>query len=252
NSSFDASLADRNPPAVGTLAGTTVPANYSGGGIPAGVTQLHNDFGMNGDGQNTWNPRLGFAWRLPHSERFVLRGGYGVSHSRYTGQPFIQLLTAPPFAQIRQLVGPANAAASNEVPFDLNVPTFPAFVPYSPATQNTITVFDPHFRPPILQEYSLGVQTELAHGLILETSYSGARGLHIIRERSINQADLASPSNPIRGETTNTVANIPLRVPFQGWNSANMLQIESSGASWYNALLVSLSKQFSRGLQVQA
>ena len=252
NASFDASLADKNPPIGGTLAGTTLPSNYSGGAIPAGVTQLKNAFGMNGDGQNTWNPRVGFAWRIPHSERYVLRGGYGVYHSRYTGQPFIQLLTAPPFAQIRQLVAGANAAATNQVPFNLAVPSFPAFVPYSPATQNTITVFDPHFRPPATQEYSLGLQTEIANGLILETSFSGARGLHLIRERSINQAGLASPSNPIRGETTNTGSNIPLRVPFEGWNSANMLQIESSGASWYNALLVSLSKRFSNGLQFQA
>ena len=252
NASFDASLADKNPPIGGTLAGTTLPSNYSGGAIPAGVTQLKNAFGMNGDGQNTWNPRVGFAWRIPHSERYVLRGGYGVYHSRYTGQPFIQLLTAPPFAQIRQLVAGANAAATNQVPFNLAVPSFPAFVPYSPATQNTITVFDPHFRPPLTQEYSLGLQTEIANGLILETSFSGARGLHLIRERSINQAGLASPSNPIRGETTSTGSNIPLRVPFEGWNSANMLQIESSGASWYNALLVSLSKRFSNGLQFQA
>jgi len=252
NSSFDASLALKDPPAGGTLAGTTVPSNYSGGPIPPGVTQLDNDFGMNGDGQNTWNPRLGFAWRVPGTNRVVARGGYGVYHSRYTGQPFIQLLTAPPFAQIRQLVGPANAAASNEVPFDLNVPTFPSFVPYSPTTSNTITVFDPSFRPPLTQEYSLGVQTELAHGLVLEVGYSGARGLHLIRERSINQANIASVSDPIRGEFTNTVLNIPLRVPYQGWNSANMEQIESAGSSWYNAMLVSVSKQLSKGLQFQA
>jgi hypothetical protein len=252
NSSFDASLAENDPPDAGTLAGTTVPSNYSGGAIPAGVTKLDTNFGMNGDGQNTWNPRAGFAWRIPHSNRFVLRGGYGVYHSRYTGQPFIQLLTAPPFAQIRQLVGPSNASASNQVPFDLNVPVFPAFVPYSPATSNTITVFDPHFRPPVTQQYSLGLQSELALGLVLEVGYSGARGLHLIRQRSINQADLASSSDPIRGETANAVANIPLRVPFQGWDSANMQQIESAGASWYNALLVSLSKQLGRGLQFQA
>jgi len=252
NASFDSSLADRNPPPGGTLAGTTVPSNYSGGAIPAGVTQLHNDFGMNGDGQNTWNPRFGFAWRLPHTERMVLRGGYGTYHSRFTGQPFIQLLSAPPFAQFRIGQATTNAAATAQVPFPLNTPNFPAFVPYSPATANVITVFDPQFRPPIMQEYSLGLQTELAHGLILETGYSGARGLHLIRERSINQADLASPANPIRGQTTNTLANIPLRVPFQGWDPASMQQIESSGASWYNALLVSLTKQFSHGLTLQA
>jgi hypothetical protein len=251
NASFDSSSADRNPPAGGTIAGTTLPANYSGGAIPAGAKRLGNNYGVNGIGQNTWNPRLGFAWRLPHTERLVLRGGYGIYHSRSTGQPFIQLLTAPPFGQIREFVGPPNASATDANPLPLNVPTFPAFVPYSPTTSNSISVFDPNFRPPLIQQYSLGVQIKLTPTMELEVGYSGERGLHLIRERTINQADLASPSNPIRGETTNTLANIPLRVPFEGWSAGNMIQIESAGASWYNALLVSLNKRFSHGLQFQ-
>lgn len=68
----------------------------------------------------------------------------------------------------------------------------------------------------------------------------------------MNQAQLASAANPIRGQTTNTLANVPLRVPFEGWDPASMVQIESSGASWYNALLVQLSERFSHGLQLQA
>jgi hypothetical protein len=252
NASFNASLANPNPPAAGTIAGTTLPANYSGGAIPPGATQLGNNYGINGDGQNTWNPRLGFAWQLPHTDKLVLRGGYGVYHSRSTGQPFIQLLTAPPFGQIREFVGPPNATASEANPLPLNVPTFPAFVPYSPATSNAISVFDPNFRPPMIQEYSLGIQAQLTPTMELEVGYSGERGLHLIRERSINQADLASASDPIRGQTTDTLANIPLRVPYEGWSASNMIQIESAGASWYNALLVGLNKRFSHGLQFQA
>jgi hypothetical protein len=128
------------------------------------------------------------------------------------------------------------------------LPSFPA---YSPATALTIKTFDPGFRPPMIQEYSLGIQTQLPGDMVLDVGYSGARGLHLIRERSINQAGIASPANPIRGETTNTLANVMLRVPFQGWDPANLLQIESAGASWYNALLVSLNKRFSHGLQAQ-
>lgn len=252
NASFDSSLANPNPPTGGTIAGTTLPANYSGGPIPPGAKQLGNDYGINGVGQNTWNPRLGFAWQLPHTDRVVLRGGYGIYHSRSTGQPFIQLLTAPPFGQIREFVLQSNASANEAVPFPLSVPTFPAFVPYSPTTSDSISVFDPNFRPPLIQQYSLGVQVQLTPSMALEVGYSGERGLHLIQERSINQADLASPSDPIRGQTTNTLANIPLRVPFEGWSPSNMIQIESAGASWYNALLVGLNKRFSHGLQFQA
>jgi hypothetical protein len=60
---------------------------------------------------------------------------------------------------------------------------------------------------------------------------------------------LASTANPIRGQTTNTVANIPLRVPLEGFSPNNFRLIETSAASWYNGLEVSLNKRVSRGLQ---
>jgi hypothetical protein len=103
----------------------------------------------------------------------------------------------------------------------------------------------------MVQEYSLGIQAQITPTLVLEVGYSGARGLHILDERSVNQAALASPSAPINGQTTNTVANIQDRVPFIGFSSANMVQIGSDASSWYNALLVSLNKRFSHGLQFQ-
>ena len=181
----------------------------------------------------------------------VLRGGYGVYHSRYTGQPFVQLLGSPPFAQNRFFIFGNNAAATEAVPFPLEPVNLPSFPAYSPSTALTIRTFDRKFRAPMMQEYSLGIQTQLPGEIVLDVGYSGARGLHLIRARSINQADIASPANPIRGETTNTLANVMLRVPFLGGDPANLLQTESAGASWYNALLASLNKRFSHGLQAQ-
>ena len=68
-----------------------------------------------------------------------------------------------------------------------------------------------HWRPPTIYHYSLGMQSKLPGGAILDVAYAGARDLHSILGRTINQAPLASAANPIRGQTTNTVANIPLR-----------------------------------------
>jgi hypothetical protein len=249
NAGFDPSLADTNPPLTGSLAGTTVPNNYVGT-IPAGVKQLNNDFGLNGIGQNTWNPRLGLAYQMPWThDRVVIRAGYGVYHSRSTGQPFLQLISAPPYGQIREFL--PNTTFTEQQPLPLDNPAFPTFVPYSPNTINSITFFEPNYRPPMVQEYSFGTQTQITPSLVLEVGYSGARGLHLIEERSVNQASLASASDPINGQTTNTFANIQSRVPYIGFSSSLMSQIESAGASWYNALLVSLNKRFSHGLQAQ-
>ncbi len=253
NSSFDARLADPNPPPGGSFAGYLVSSNYTGGSLPPGVNKVDNTFGGYGNGQNTWNPRVGLAWRLPQTERVVLRGGYGVYHSRYTGQPFLQLLVGAPFGQIRQLQVAQNAAANEQVPFQLAVPSLPSFPAYGPSPNPVLqtTIFDPRFRPPLSQEYSLGTQTLLPGNMTLDIGYSGARGTRQIRIRGINQAQIASPTDPIRGETTNTVANVGLRVPLEGWDPSLMQQIESSGSYWYNALLVGLNKRLSHGLQFQ-
>ncbi len=247
NGNFDYTLANRNPPAAGTLEGFTVPSNYTGP-VPSGVTKLDTDTGVRITGQNTWDPRFGFAWQVPGADRVVVRGGYGMYHQRTTGQPFIQLLTAPPFALLNNLSGAASSNLTFASPFP-PATTLPIFAPYSPATARSLTILDMHLRPPTLQRYSMGLQTQIVKDLVLDVSYTGARDTHLLRVRSINQAALASAASPIRGITTNTVANIAQRVPFLGFTAAAMQDIEPSGAAWYNALNVSLEKRFSHGLQ---
>jgi len=124
NGSFDMARADPNPPPSGSLAGFVVPDNFRGT-VPTGVTRLDNDLGYRGDGQNTWNPRIGFAWQMPPSRQVVLRGGYGVYHQRVTGQPLIQLLLNQPFGLLRELQATENAAATFANPFPPGTPVFP-------------------------------------------------------------------------------------------------------------------------------
>ena len=68
----------------------------------------------------------------------------------------------------------------------------------------------------------------------------------------MNQALSASENNPIRGETSNTLANIPPRVPIPEIPPDSLQEIESEGNSWYNGLEVSLTKRLSHGLQFLA
>jgi hypothetical protein len=92
----------------------------------------------------------------------------------------------------------------------------------------------------------------LGHDFLLETGYVGTRGNHLIARRSLNQAQLASPSNPIRGVTTNTAANARLRVRVLGFSPLGLLDIESSSNSWYHGMEVSVTKRLSKGLQFLA
>jgi TonB dependent receptor len=235
------------------LDGIVVAANFQGT-LPTGVTKTNNNSIFDGTGQNAVGPRLGFAWKvLPHSSRLVLRGGYGLYYSRITGQVQTQNTTSQPFGQLCQSIGPPNAAATFANPFPAPIPTeatYPRFVPYTPTTAFTVNAIDPSLRPGLIQQYSLNLQTEIAKNLLLEVGYVGTRGEDILRLVSINQAQLASASNTIRGVTTNTVANVTQCVPFQGWTAAGLQQVQSRGAMRYNGLETSLTKRFSQGLQL--
>jgi hypothetical protein len=251
NSGFDITKANPNPPAGGTLAGYVVSNNFSGA-VPAGVTQVGNDFGIAGDHQNGVAPRLGFALKLPGSlSRTVLRGGYGIYYSRATGQPLFQLLASPPFASLFEEIGAGNANASFTNPFG-PAAKLPAFIPYSPATSLSAEIVDQHYRPPSTQEYSLNLQTDLGHNFLLQVGYVGSTSGDEIIALTQNQALLASSSNPIRGVTTNTLANIPLRVPIEGWAPTGITDIQSTARANYNALEVSVTKRLSHGLQFLA
>lgn len=258
NANFDPALANPDPPTSGTLAGFVVPSNYPGT-IPPGVTQTGNDLGIAGDGQDTFGPRLGLAWQiLPNSSRFVLRTGYGIYYSQPVAQAVFQLTSQQPFGFLGVCPATCNAAASAQSPFGaIAIPaasSLPSFQPYSPSTNQTVYDLAQNYRPPITQQYSLGVQTELARNFMLEVGYFGTRATKVIRTRGLNQALSASPSNPVRGQTSNTFDNIAQRLPYIGFSSGagSIAQLESAGAAWYNGLETSLTKRFSNGLQFLA
>ena len=238
-----------NPPASGTLAGYIVPSNYPGT-APSGVVTSGNDFGLQGSGQNTLEPRIGFAWQIPGTSRVVLRGGYGMFRSRFDGTGLIQSLTAQPWSSVVLNEGPQNYAATDQNPIPQPIPSFPSWQPYSPSTSATFQGPSQNYQASVWQRFSLDTQVELARDLILDVGYVGGRGTKLYQSVYVNQAPLASPADPIRGQTDNNVANVPLRVPYEGWNPAGLLINEPAGEAWYNSLQASLNKRFSHGLNL--
>jgi hypothetical protein len=255
NSSFDISKADPNPSTKGSTAGYIVGSNFAGT-TPPGVLRAGNEFANNAAGQNSIAPRVGFAWQiLPNVSHILFRGGYGMYYSRPTAQAFFQNVFGPPFSEVRFNVGRTNSAATFQAPFPEPFPTpdsFPLFPGYSPSTAITVSTVSPDFRPALIQQFGLNVQDELRPGLLVEVGYVGTRGTHLMRDRLLNQALDASTSNPIRGQTDDTFANIALRVPIVGIAPTGLQEVESAGDAWYNGLEVSLTKRFSKGLQFLA
>jgi hypothetical protein len=115
----------------------------------------------------------------------------------------------------------------------------------------------PNFPTPLTYQYNLQAQYEFLHDWVLEVGYVGSRGIHLypqggVTERELNQALLASPTNPVNGITTNTVANASVRVPYLGFSPGGLAADETYTQSHFNSLQATVRKRMSHGLQIQA
>src|SRR5262249_6927292 len=95
---------------------------------------------------------------------------------------------------------------------------------------------------PYLQKWSLGVQRQLPAGLLLEASYVGSKGTHLLRTRDINQP-LASAIVASGQVSPNAVR------PYLGLASINTY--ETTANSIYHSLQVSAVRRFSGGFSLQ-
>ncbi len=248
-STFDPSIASLTAPAAGTFSGFVVPNNFPGP-APDGVLRSSRD-GFWADNYFDLSPRIGFALQLSNRYPAVLRGGYGIYFDRLSAGLVENLVNQPPFAQSQTLSNAQNGGSSEQVPFAPTLPQnskYPLFVPRVPGGAQTLYAVDPNISDPYTQEYNLNLQTSFAHDYLVEVGYVGTRSLHIPGGVEFNQALLASPQNPINGQTTNTVANVTDRLPFDGVSTGSIVY-QTRFPSNYNSLQASVTKRISHGLQ---
>ncbi|MFZ0772597.1 MAG: TonB-dependent receptor [Candidatus Sulfotelmatobacter sp.] len=216
--------------------------------------------------KNNFAPRLGFAWQpLADSKRTVIRGGYGVYYDRansrllnnqilnfpyYTLAQAFDTPTATPFVQVPQPSAfplafnnplifpfpgiPGPPALMLRAPEPFLAPTGVAIVP-----ANGIFPDIHDFRTPYIQQFSLGVQHELANNWLLDVGYVGSTGRKLYRLVDLNQA--AEPSAAATGLLSPGLSSLAV----QGFGVHAM---QSSSNSSYNSLQASLTKRFSHGL----
>ena len=179
--------------------------------------------------KNNFAPRFGFAWRLPKTEKTVLRGGYGIFYNVVTQNPVRQLLgNNPPFGRNVNLQRQVN----NPNFLTLADP-FPAGTPRDTAPSGVDATAPSGY----LHQYNLTIGHELAKNMMLEVSYAGSRGLHLGRTWDINQPVFINPQQAVR--------------PFPQFNST-IPYISFGSSSNYNALQITLQRRFRRGLSFRA
>ncbi len=201
---------------------------------------------------NNFAPRIGFAYSPLRSNRVALRGGYGIYYSRATFAYASMSAQLPPMYAV---------GVQNGVPFDnpfFPVPAQGQFPTFVSGVLLAGPAFDRGLRTPYVHQYNLSVQYELRKDLLLETAYVGARGRRLFRQVAINQAQLATPQNPVTNAVTGQTfkSNAPndaqLRAPLQGVSINGFSLNESTASSSYDSLQMSLTERLSHGLQFLA
>jgi hypothetical protein len=185
-----------------------------------------NKHTLNGYDLNNFAPRFGFAYSPFESNRFILRGGYGVFYDRPSAAFINTVFSNYPFLRETEQTFPArnvpiaNAFTSfnpeqglNEfLPFRVVYRTGGTFeirdstgtlfgpggvpTPTDPAgrriTGNIAETFefraiDRDLRTPYVQQWNLGFQQELTKNLVFEARYVGTKGTKLLQARPLNQ-----------------------------------------------------------------
>ncbi|HVF51904.1 MAG TPA: TonB-dependent receptor [Pyrinomonadaceae bacterium] len=195
----------------------------------AGSTSRFGDSILPKD-RNNFSPRVGFAWDPFSSGRTIVRAGYGL----YYDQPLVGIFEQNAF------VNPPynNRAVYTGAAVTLANPTGGALgaLPIRSLIANA-----PDFTTPTIQQWSIGMQHELFRNAVLDVSYVGTKGDHLIRQRNIN---LPLPADVLRVGTgnRNTVR------PFLGYGTINYR--ETSAISRYHGLLSSFTYRFGNGFSL--
>jgi len=236
-----------------------VPSNYANHypAPPAGVTTLNTEFpSKNGVPKNDFGPRIGFAWQPKVNGRLVVRGGFGMFYDRVGSSKFVHAVEqGVPYALTLDYGGGAAVPYSLTNPF----PSTPlGFVPrwFNPTTGANSALNTPFYESvhaPLSRQFNLGFQYELGQRWLLEAGYVGSSGINQANyNHNINLAQLATPSNPINGQTTSSLANAVYRVPYLGYQAIGLQATAYDAIYNYNSLQVTVRKQLSHGFTMQA
>lgn len=184
-------------------------------------------------------PRFGFAYDLLGNQKMVVRGGGGMFYDRPQGNTVFDLIQNPPSTiQPTLFFGRMQDIGTGQV---LLAPP-------------ELVAIDHEGKIPTTYAFNLGVQHKLPFDSVLDVSYVGTAGAHLLQRRNINAPPYGAAYLPQNQDTTLAASTTPgattlpvdfLR-PYQGFGQIRY--IEPAASSNYHSLQTSVNRRFTKGL----
>lgn len=230
-----------------------------------------------------FQPRAGFSWDPRGNGKTAIRGGAGIfigtvnnavanvtTELSGMGNPDninIVLATATSGALglptsfaiyqtllARGILGTRPIQASDLAGAPINL------VPRAGAPLEVRFRVEPNYENPTTYQASLGIQQDLGKGFSLDASYLYTRGLHLTRNRDINQFKRTGPVNPLNPNGGATFIRFPTAAQVAAGLTSdfrNPLRFqdnvyESSANSFYNAFTFAVQKRFANNIGINA
>src|SRR5436309_1301931 len=176
--------------------------------------------------KNNFGPRVGLAWRPFGGTGTVLRAGFGTFYNhQIVGNGLTPLSRNSPF-RLRQTSGPFSATDRPDL---ANA--------FSGIPQVVAPGIDPNFTTAYVNQWSFGVQREVASNLVLDISYLGSQGHKLPIPWNINQA-FPGPGS------------VNSRRPFPAFGNITGGYISSIGNSNFNGLTARAERRMTNGLSL--
>lgn len=182
-------------------------------------------------------PRLGFAYQL--NPKTVLRSGFAIVSGMGVSKAFGFMSGNAPFSGGTNYF---NADNPQQIVRTLDQ-GFAPNAPFNPVSNPGPLVWaaDPQGPAGYTQQWSLGIQRELATNLALEVNYVGSTAMRLQNLPNINAARPGNGPAPVRTPYFNTLPNAP-SINYWTWRDK----------ASYQSLQATLTKRYAAGLAFQA